>query len=170
MRAERVSDALAAEVMQVLMGRRRACEELGGAEDASGGLPAGGSGLSLLPPCCCCPVEASIRASNCGVLIKIISILAFCTGRSRPASSVVSRPVVISAQAHTFSHAHNLFDWHEHRLSLLHWRLPMQRGMDEVMSLTCAFCMAAQALYKEDISASRSSRRDSLASMTPGRA
>ena len=115
-----------AEVMRTPEGLGRACEELGGAEDASGGLPAGGSGLSLLPPCCCCPVEASIRASNCGVLIKIISILAFCTGLSRPASSVVSRPVVISAQARTLSHAHSLksLDQHEHLLSHLHRHLP----------------------------------------------
>ena len=124
-------DALAAEVIvQASEGLGRACEELGGAEDASGGLPAGGSGLSLLPPCCCPPVEASIRASNCGVLIKIISILAFCTGRSRPASSVVSRPVVISAQAHTFSHAHTALIGMSTHPSLLHQELPVQHGTD----------------------------------------
>ena len=68
----------------------------GGAE-ASGGEPDGGAGCSLEPPCCCPAEEASIKASNCAVLIRMISILAFWTGRSLPASSVVSRPVVISA-------------------------------------------------------------------------
>ena len=81
-------------------------EALGGAVDASGGasggVPAGGSGLSLLLPCCCCPEEeASMRLSNCGVFTMMISIFAFCTGLSRPASSVVSRPVVISARSTT---------------------------------------------------------------------
>ncbi len=40
-----------------------------------------------------------MRLSNCGVFTMIISIFAFCTGLSRPASSVVSRPVVISARS-----------------------------------------------------------------------
>ena len=78
-------------------------EALGGAGDASGcasgGVPAGGSRLSLLPPCCCLEEEASIRLSNWGVFTMMISIFAFCTGLSRPASSVVSRPVMISACA-----------------------------------------------------------------------
>ena len=39
-----------------------------------------------------------MRLSNCGVFTMMISIFAFCTGLSRPASSVVSRPVVISAR------------------------------------------------------------------------
>ena len=40
-----------------------------------------------------------MRLSNCGVFTMMISIFAFCTGLSRPASSVVSRPVVISARS-----------------------------------------------------------------------
>ena len=78
-------------------GAGRTWGALRGGADASGGEPDGGADCSLEPPCCCPAEEASIKASNCAVLIRMISILAFWTGRSLPASSVVSRPVVISA-------------------------------------------------------------------------
>lgn len=62
------------------------------------GGPSGSCMLLLLLPCCC-EVEAAISSSNWGDLVRIISIFAFCIGRSRPSSSVVSSPVVISAHA-----------------------------------------------------------------------